>query len=53
MLPHVLSQFTSLDAIYFAAPMADFLSIFTTAVFIAFEMKRLGKLERGEIAAKF
>ena len=53
LLPHVFAQFTSLDAIYFAAPMADFLSIFTTGVFIVLEMKRLRKLERGEITAKF
>ena len=32
---------------------ADFLAIFTTAVFILLEMGRLRKLERGEIQAKF
>lgn len=53
LLPHLFSQFTSLDAVYFAAPVADFLSIFTTAVFILLEMKRLKKLERGEVTAKF
>ena len=34
-------------------PMADFLSVFTTLVFIIVEMRRLRKLERGEITAKF
>ena len=57
ILPHVLPvlfpQYTSLDALYFAAPVADFLAIFTTAIFIGLEMKRLGKLERGEIKATF
>ncbi|HIW76864.1 MULTISPECIES: MATE family efflux transporter [Gordonibacter] len=53
VLPHVMSQFTGLDALYFATPLADFLSIFTTAIFIAVEMRRLKKLERGEIKAKF
>ena len=52
-LPGMFSQLTSLDALYFATPVADFLAIFTTAVFIVAEMGRLGKLERGEIAAKF
>ena len=53
VLPRVLPQFTGLDALYFATPMADFLSIFVTIIFIIVEMKRLRKLERGEITAKF
>ena len=53
VLPHILPQFTGLDALYFATPMADFLSIFVTVIFIIVEMKRLRKLERGEITAKF
>ncbi|WP_417352047.1 MATE family efflux transporter [Gordonibacter pamelaeae] len=53
VLPHVLPQFTGLDALYFATPMADFLSIFVTVIFIIVEMRRLRKLERGEITAKF
>lgn len=52
-LPHMFSQFTSLDAIYFAAPLSDFLSIFTTGVFIAFEMRRLKRLELGKATARF
>ena len=53
VLPGWFPQFTSLDALYFATPLADFLAIFTTAVFIVMEMGRLRKLERGEIQAKF
>ena len=52
-LKAVLPQFTGLDALYFATPMADFLSIFVTVIFIIVEMRRLRKLERGEITAKF
>lgn len=53
MLPQWLPQFGSLDALYFATPVSDFLAIFTTVVFIIIEMGRLKKLERGEIKAKF
>ena len=53
VLPHVLPQFTGLDALYFATPAADFLAIFTTVVFIVLEMGRLKKLESGELKAKF
>lgn len=57
LLPQVLPvwfpQLTGLDAIYFTVPIADFLSVFTTAIFIVFELRRLRKLERGEIAPKF
>lgn len=35
VLPQLFPQFTGLDALYFAAPVADFLSIFTTAIFVA------------------
>ena len=53
LLPGWFPQFTSLDALYFATPVADFLAIFTTVVFIILEMGRLKKLERGEVKAKF
>ena len=49
----IRDRFVGLDALYFARPMADFLSGFTTLVFIIVEMRRLRKLERGEITAKF
>ena len=53
VMPSWLPQFTSLDALYFATPIADFLAIFTTVVFVVMEMGRLKKLESGEIKAKF
>ena len=53
VLPTWFSQFTGLDALYIATPVADFLSIFVTAVFIAVEMRRLGKVERGEVTANY
>ncbi len=53
VLPQLSDGLTSLDALYFATPLADFLSIFTTVVFMAVEMRRLSKLEAGKIEAKF
>lgn len=53
VLPSWLPQFTSLDALYFATPISDFLAIFTTVVFIIIEMGRLKKLEHGEVKARF
>ena len=45
-LPAVVPQYNGLDALLFAMPIADFLSIFTTAVFIGWEMARLRRLAR-------
>ena len=53
ILPMLFPQYTGLDALYFATPIADFLAIFTTVVFIAVEMRRLKRLERGEITSKY
>jgi hypothetical protein len=44
---------TSLDALYFAVPVADFLAIFTTAIFMAHESRRINRLESGELEARF
>lgn len=52
LLPHFIPSLTSLDALYFAAPIADILSIFTTGVFIVFEMRRLKQLQTGEVKQK-
>lgn len=49
LLPVWFPQYTGLDALYFAVPVADFLAIFTALVFILVERKRLHKLETGEI----
>lgn len=52
ILPHMFEQFTSLDALYFATPVSDALSIFTVGIFMAFEMKRLKKLEAKQLEEK-
>ena len=52
LLPVWFPQYTGLDALYFAVPVADFLAIFTALVFILVERKRLHKLEAGEIEVK-
>ncbi len=44
ILPSIVPGLDGLDALYFAAPVADFLSIFTVGVFIIWEMRRLRKL---------
>lgn len=49
VLPVLVPSLTGLDAVYFAVPIADFLSIFATAVFMLFEMRRMKKLESGEL----
>lgn len=55
VLPSLAPQFDGLDALYFAAPISDFLAIFTVLVFLIWEMKRLRRLaqetERSEAAA--
>ena len=53
VLPSWFSQFTGLDALYIATPVADFLAIFTVGVFIAIEMRRLKGVESGKIASKY
>lgn len=53
VLPGWFPAYTGLDALYFAVPVADFLAIFTTLLFVIAELRRLKKLERGEIQAKF
>lgn len=52
VLPTLVPSLTSLDALYFAFPLADGLSVITTGIFIYFEMKRLAKLEKGLIQPK-
>ena len=47
-LPVLFPQFTSLDAIYFAAPVADTCSIFVTGIFVLLELKNLRKLENAQ-----
>lgn len=53
VLPQVIAGFTSLDALYVAAPASDALATLTSAWFIAGELRRLRRIEAGEITAKF
>lgn len=53
ILPSLVPSLTSLDAIYFAVPIADFLAIVTSAAFVLGELKRLKGIEEGTIKAKF
>lgn len=53
VLPQIAPQLTSLDALYCAVPVADFLSIFTTALFFFVESKRIKRLEAGKAVARF
>lgn len=52
VLPTLVPSLTSLDALYFAFPIADGLSVITTGIFVYFEMKRLSKLKKGLIQPK-
>lgn len=53
VLPQVIAGFTSLDALYVAAPASDALATLTSAWFIVGELRRLRRIEAGEITAKF
>ena len=51
IMPHVLpglsgGRLTGLDALYFATPVADFLSIFVTGIFVLFELRRLKRMQK-------
>lgn len=52
-LPMWFPGLDGLDALYFAGPVADFLAVFATVIFMIREMQRIKKLESGEIQAKF
>ncbi len=45
ILPSIAPQFNGLDALYFAGPISDFLSVFTVGIFVIFEMRRLKRME--------
>lgn len=45
MMPLWFSTITGLDALYFAAPISDFLATITTVVFVVREWRRVTKLE--------
>ena len=50
-LPTVFPQFTGLDALYIATPVADGCSIVLTFVFVMLELRRLRRMEAGEQVA--
>ena len=51
VLPHIAPQFDGLDALYFAAPISDFMAVFTVGLFIVWEMRRLRKMQTSLPAA--
>ena len=53
VLPILVPALTGLDALYFAVPIADGLSVVTAAAFLAFEMRRLKRVEAGEEISRF
>lgn len=53
VIPHLMPGMEGIDGVYFATPVADFAATFTTAVVMIPEIKRLKKIERGEIEVKY
>lgn len=53
VLPMLFPNYTGLDAVYFAVPIADCLSIVVTIFFMIREMGRMKKLESGELEVKY
>lgn len=47
VLPDIAPAFNGLDALYFAAPISDFLAVFTVALFVIWEMRRLRRMQAG------
>lgn len=52
ILPSIVPALDPLDAVYFSTPVADFLSIFTTGVFVFIEWRKLTRLIKEQDAAK-
>lgn len=52
ILPSIVPALDPLDAVYFSTPVADFLSIFTTAVFVFIEWRKLTRRIKENDAAK-
>lgn len=53
VLPVWFPSLTSLDALYFAVPVSDFFAIVITLAFMAWELRRIRKLESGELQPSF
>ena len=56
LLPVVLPTVMDVDGLYalfFSWPLSDFLAVFTSLAFLFVEIRRLGRLERGEVSDRF
>lgn len=53
VLPMLAPSLTGLDALYFAVPISDVLSIITAALSLMFELRRLKRVEAGEEGSRF
>lgn len=56
LLPVVLPMFVEMEglsALFFSWPTSDFLAVFAAAAFLAIELRRLKRLERGEVSDQF
>ena len=51
-VPTLFPELTGLDGLVFAMPVADGLAVFTTVIFIVLEMKRIKRLESGELQVR-
>ncbi len=53
VLPQLFSGVTGLDGVYYAAPVSDAMATIAALVALSFELRRLGRIERGEISGTF
>ena len=51
--PMVFPGMDGLNALFMSWPIADFLAIFTSSGFLLWELRRLKRIERGEVTDKF
>ena len=51
--PLIFTSMDGLNGLFISWPFADFLSIFTSTGFLVWELRRLSRLERGEVSDKF
>lgn len=51
--PMVFPSMDGLNALFMSWPFADFLAIFTSTGFLLWELRRLKRIERGELTDKF
>ena len=51
-LPMIAPMLDSLDAVYFAVPLADFLAVFTVLIFVGMEVRSLNSRSAAAKGAK-